>query len=45
MVRFRCKNCNYIFNSESSEEKKVCQYCGKKEAEKEMNAEELIKDA
>ncbi len=44
MVKFICKNCNYNFDSNSLEEKKICPYCGKRESEKEKSAEELIKN-
>jgi len=44
MTKLRCGNCDYIFESESTETRVICPYCGKKEVKKELSAEELIKN-
>ncbi len=42
MVRYRCKNCNYFFDSEKFQKK--CPYCGKESVERELDAEGILKE-
>ncbi|HRZ85758.1 MAG TPA: hypothetical protein P5277_03170 [Candidatus Paceibacterota bacterium] len=43
-MKFRCKNCNYQFSSESDATKKNCGNCGQKSIVREQSAEELLVD-
>jgi rubrerythrin len=42
MTKYRCRDCNYSFDSEKIPEK--CPYCGRKNVSKELNAEEILKE-
>jgi rRNA maturation endonuclease Nob1 len=42
MAKYRCKNCNHIFETELNS--KICPNCGDKNTIEEKSADDLIKD-
>ncbi|MFH1326524.1 MAG: hypothetical protein ABIH59_00155 [archaeon] len=44
MTKFICAECNYRFESELSQARKKCPYCGKEKVIQEPLAEELLFD-